>query len=106
MGLIFRVTDSDGYYFNSFWDAPRRDEKAMTERDRNFTVVGRPRGRRPFDNGSGHDLEARMRRVEDAITRIEAHMEHMASREFIYKAILGGLALAAALTVAITRLLP
>lgn len=33
-------------------------------------------------------------------------MDHLASREFIYKAILTGLARAAAITVAITRLLP
>ncbi len=86
----------------------------MTEPNRAFEVVGQRRGRRPFDNGAGNgsggDLEARLRRVEESITRIEAHMDHMASREFIYKAILGGLisglTLAAALTVAITRLLP
>ena len=61
-------------------------------------------------NGRYDDHERRLRRLEEAITRIETRMEHFATREFIYKAILtgliSGLGLAAAITVAITRLLP
>ena len=66
---------------------------------------GEPRGG-AGNGGRYDDHESRLRRVEEAVTRIEAHMEHLASREFIYRAILAGLGLAAAMTVAITRLLP
>ena len=68
-----------------------------------------PYGQHGGNAGNGgryDDHEQRLRRLEDAITRIGAHMEHSATREFIYKAILAGLGLAAAITVAITRLLP
>ena len=70
---------------------------------------GTPHGEPGAGAGSGgryDDHEQRLRRLEEAVVRIEAHMDHLASREFIYKAILTGLALAAAITVAITRLLP
>ena len=70
---------------------------------------GAPYGEPSAGAGNGgryDDHEQRLRRIEEAVVRIEAHMEHLASREFIYKAILTGLALAAAVTVALTRLLP
>jgi len=61
-------------------------------------------------NGRYDDHERRLRRLEEAIIRIETRMENVATREFIYKAILtgliSGLGVAAGLTVAITRLLP
>ena len=60
-------------------------------------------------NGGNGTIEGRLRKVEEAVVRIEAHMEHLASREFIYKAILTGfitgLGLAATITIMITRLL-
>ncbi len=60
-------------------------------------------------NGRYDDHETRLRRLEAAIIKIETRMEHVATREFIYKAILtgliSGLSLAAGITVAITRLL-
>ena len=74
--------------------------------------TGKPYGP-PSGPGNGDrydDHEKRLRRLEEVIVRIETRMEHVATREFIYKAILTGLisgiGLAAAVTVAITRLLP
>ena len=68
---------------------------------------GEPYGQPGASNGNGgryDDHEARLRRIEDLVPRLETKMEHLATREFIYRAILAGLGLAAALTVAITRL--
>lgn len=54
-------------------------------------------------DGNGRNLEGRLRDVEKAVTGIEAHMAHMATREFIYKAILTGIGLAATVTLVIAR---
>ena len=57
-------------------------------------------------NGRYDDHEQRLRELEKLVTKIDTRLEHVATREFIYKAILSGLGLAAAITIAITRLLP
>ena len=74
---------------------------------------GAPYGEPTGGTGNGgryDDHEERLRRLEELVARIDTRMEQMATREFIYKTILtaliSGLGLAAAITVAITRLLP
>ena len=78
----------------------------MTPTD-NVVPIGAGRDRADGNGRNGYDK--RLRDVEGDIREIKTELKHLASREFIYRAILtgliSGLGLAAAVTVAITRLL-
>ena len=65
-----------------------------------------PPGGDPRRSGNGGSYDDRLRRVELAVERIDERMKHMATKEFIWRAILAGAALAAAATTAISRLIP
>ena len=60
------------------------------------------------DGGNGVDL--RLRAVEQGITRLETkfdtELKHLATKEFIYKTILGGMGIAAAIAGVIIKFWP
>lgn len=53
----------------------------------------------PRDPGPGNGSDVRER-----LARIEAHMQHMATRAWVLGGVVGGMGLAAALTIAIIKL--
>lgn len=56
------------------------------------------------DEGDG-DFDARLRKVENAVSRIEAHLEHMATRAWILGGVLGGMGVAAGVAVGIAQII-
>ena len=63
-----------------------------------------PRGRPSGGGGGGDSVESRLRAVEQQLARIEAELGHVATKAWVLGGLLGGMGVAAMLTVALMKL--
>lgn len=76
----------------------------MSDRD---TVVDMPtpaRGRPSTGGGGGNGFDERLRRVEQQLVRIETELRHTATRAWVLGGVVGGMAVAAVITVGLLKL--
>ncbi len=69
-------------------------------------VDDEPAAASTFSSDGGNGIDKRLRSVEQGITRLETELKHLATREFIYKTILGGMGIAAAIAGVIIKFWP
>ena len=62
-----------------------------------------PSGRAPT-NGNGSYVPGRLAGVEARLAALEAHMQHMATKAWVLGGVVGGMGLAAGVTLAIIKL--